>query len=148
MGGHATMDSVSHPPNVVMETQSAMMGVMNSIAVSIVLFASLHHTFHAHLVEHFQNGLIVEVVSHPSNTNTLCLLQYAPVLTGGVAMDSVSHPPNVVMENGSAMMGVMSSIAVSIVLFACFSRVTPFMPTWYNVPQWVISGSNITSIRY
>jgi len=33
------MDSVSHPTNVVMETESAQMAVMNSIAVSTELLA-------------------------------------------------------------------------------------------------------------
>jgi len=36
-----------------------------------------------------------------------CLLQHAPALSGGVAMDSVSHPTNVVMETGSVLMAVM-----------------------------------------
>jgi len=35
------MDNVSHPPNVVTETGSAQMAVMNSIVVSFVLFACL-----------------------------------------------------------------------------------------------------------
>ena len=70
----------------------------------------------------FHNGLLVEAISHPSDINILCVLQHVLVLSGGVAMDSVSHPPNVVMETGSAQMGVMNSIAVSIVLFACLSH--------------------------
>ena len=41
------------------------------------------------------------------------MLQDAPVLSGRVAMDSVSHPPNVVMETGSVLMAVMNVTAVS-----------------------------------
>jgi len=48
------MDNVSHPPNVVMETGSAQMAVMNSDAVSIVLFACLN-IFCAYLVECYHN---------------------------------------------------------------------------------------------
>ena len=49
------MDSASHPTNVVMETGSVLMAVMNSIAVSIVLFACLITT-QAQLVECYHNG--------------------------------------------------------------------------------------------
>jgi len=43
---------------------------------------------------------------------TAALLTHAPTLSGGVAMDSVSHPPNVVMGTGSAQMAVMNSSAI------------------------------------
>ena len=49
----------------------------------------------------------------------LCVLQHAPVLSGGAAMDSVLTPPNVVMETRSVLMAVMSSTAVSAELLAC-----------------------------
>ena len=39
--------------------------------------------------------------------------QHAPVLNGGVAMDSVSHPTDVVMDTGTALMAVMNSSVVS-----------------------------------
>jgi len=35
VGGHATMDSVSHPTSVVMDTGSAQMAVMNSAVVRV-----------------------------------------------------------------------------------------------------------------
>ena len=41
------------------------------------------------------------------------LQQHVPVLSGGVAMDSVSHLSNVVMGTGSVLMAVMNSTAVS-----------------------------------
>ena len=41
------------------------------------------------------------------------VLQDVPVLSGGVPMDSVSHPTNVVMESGSVRTAVMNSTAVS-----------------------------------
>ena len=47
-------------------------------------------------------------------------VQGVPVLNGRVTMDSVSHPPNVVMETGSVLMAVTNSTAVSAELLACF----------------------------
>ena len=41
--GAARMDIVSHTLSVAMETGSAQMAVMNSIVVSVVLFACLNH---------------------------------------------------------------------------------------------------------
>jgi len=43
----------------------------------------------------------------------MVVLQHAPALSGGVIMDNVSHPTNVVMGTGSALMEVMNSTAVS-----------------------------------
>jgi len=112
------MDSVSHPTNVVMETGSVLMAVMNSIAVSIVLFACLHY-LSCTVGRMLPQWMLVETMSHLSNTNVLWVLQHVPALSGGVTMDSVFHHPGAVMEVQTALMAVMNSTAVSTGLLAC-----------------------------
>jgi len=92
------MDSVSHPTNVVMETRSVLMAVMNSSAVS------------QRWKYHCLNPRDVYYIG----LNPLPLLQILHVVGGHATMDSVSHPTSVVMDTGSAQMAVMNSVVVHV----------------------------------
>jgi len=105
------MDSVSHPTNVVMETGSVLMAVMNSTAVSTRLLTFPLLPPHPTKVS----------ISACSNTPSLLLLilQHVPVLNGRAVIDSVFHHPGAVMEAQTALIAVMNSTAVSTGLLAC-----------------------------
>ena len=74
-------------------------------------------------------------------------LVHLPVHLGGVTMDSVFHPLNVVMGTGSVLMAVMNSTAVSIDLLVSHVHalhvqilcLVIHIPSQHHVP--ILSGS-------
>ena len=100
------MDSVSHPPTVVMGgLQTALMAVMNWTAVSVLNYGYC---------------IIIALLSKLLEMWTAChitwFLQHVPAISGGAVMDSVSHLYTVVMGGPqTVLMAVMNWTAVSMI---------------------------------
>ena len=105
LSGRVVMDSVSHPPTVVMGAKTALMAVMNWTAVSVLNYGYC---------------IIIALLSKLLEMWTAChitwFLQHVPAISGGAVMDSVSHLYTVVMGGPqTVLMAVMNWTAVSMI---------------------------------
>ena len=123
----AVMDSVSHPPGIVMGFKTALMAVMNWTVVSILNWGYCTCLVGTHqMVLQEKLSTSPAVLADLSTQSWLlysrldCLvnlmllarislfLQHVPALSGGAVMDTASHLTNAVMEIQSAVMAVMN----------------------------------------